>query len=758
MEDGKPDERYGDGLVELMRFRNVISSEDRKRLMADWASEYDTKKEAVDRIISTIRERVSHCDPVQLLVYSECASLQASIGKTSELDYSIDDIRTGEATEYLQSVLVSSENRCLDTNERSSDHSQEFGVILQDIHDMYSLVNQFYRCWGARMLEEHGEGDHRLLDFIMEAQLSYAVRGDRYQVHEIEHLERLLVPHDEILAELFGVSAGELIHGLSKLQYSLSAGRADAWNELFDSCEEYEKTVASGAVWAPDFDPYLGERLFGSSPYDVALVTGWNPKLTQALSFELNSCRDFYSRSDFAGWPILHLPAQKRPFISIGGKSYCFNYYDLFDNIYRVLQKTVIALEPQYGSRWREAQQLASETMVEDMFKRLLPGCSTYRNNYYPLDSSWRKRAENDILVVYDSALIIVEVKAGSFTYTPPITDYEAHINSLKTLVEKPDHQCERTRQYILCGDEAKVYDSAKTPKVTLRKSEIRQIYAFSVTIDDFNEFAAKADKLCFLSLQSDAISISVNDLRTYSYYFTSPLQFLHFLKERRAAAATPGLALNDELDHLGMFICYNTYPELASEVGQGGRVVWHGYRKELDDYFCNLYHSGLRAKKPEQIVPTRILEIITWLEYRATRDRVLLSDFLLSLSFEQRAGLSEQIDHALSYEKKTGGTVVLRAPKPFRCCVFVRQEGVHGMNAAEESRHVYSAMSYNEESDRLQVDLTYDHNSLLTRVDFRTCLSTEMSEEERAELYEQGRRDAAKAQRAIRSDGNSQG
>ena len=57
--------------------------------------------------------------------------------------------------------------------------------------------------------------------------------------------------------------------------------------------------------------------------------------------------------------------------------------------------------------------------MVENIFQSLLPHCLTYRSNYYPINNSMKQAAENDLIVLYDDVLIIVEVKAGSFVYTP---------------------------------------------------------------------------------------------------------------------------------------------------------------------------------------------------------------------------------------------------------------------------------------------------------------------------------------------------
>lgn len=159
---------------------------------------------------------------------------------------------------------------------------------------------------------------------------------------------------------------------------------------------------------------------------------------------------------------------KKKPFINIDGISYCFDYYSLFDNIYRVLQKTIKEIEQGYVNTWSHIQQNTTEIMVEDLMKKILPGCQSYRNNYYPKNKSLKDCAENDILVVYDNVLFIIEVKAGSFVYTLAITDYEAHIKSFKALVEKADYQCDRTLKYIQKQDVARIYDREKNKKVDI--------------------------------------------------------------------------------------------------------------------------------------------------------------------------------------------------------------------------------------------------------------------------------------------------
>ena len=170
-------------------------------------------------------------------------------------------------------------------------------------------------------------------------------------------------------------------------------------------------------------------------------------------------------------------------------------------------------------------QQDTSEKLVERLFKKLLPGCITYRGNYYHKDD------ENDILITYKDVLFIVEVKAGAFTYTPAITDFQSHKASFENLVNKAGDQCVRMENYLKEISPAPIYDSSKkrrNVKAEISFQDYTQIYSFHVTIDDFSVFAAHAEKIGFVRLQNRIISISVNDLWVYSEYFTSPLQFIH--------------------------------------------------------------------------------------------------------------------------------------------------------------------------------------------------------------------------------------
>lgn len=560
----KADDYFNNGLFEMARFgkqtimKNIMTPRQHQEYIKDLKSKYVDLKNEIDRQIAIIREKVEQCDPVALLSFSADMFLISLIGVQSEIQVSREEVPTARMTEYIQSIIVSSTNNFVDNNEEC-DPSKMFFSIQDDINRLYKTINQFYMSWGVCLKDIHPDWDEALIMTIVESQMLYLVRGQRYQVFEIEYFEKLLYVHNDIFQKLFDLSTSDIVEGIKKLQYSLSQGKMDAINimgKLFDeiSNNEYINPEKNFKDHPKEGEEFFDE-FFGTKLRDVLEVTGWNEKFIQELSYGINEEKKFFEENDFAGWPVIDLPIQKRPFIKLKNKYYCFDYYSFMDNFYRAVQKMITRLAPHYS--WGDQQQYASEKMVESIFQQILPGCLTYRGNYYPKNESIKQAAENDLLVLYSNVLIIVEVKAGSFVYTPPLTDFEAHIKSYKALIEKADWQCKRTYDYLTRLDKPLIYDEEHRIKAQINMSTVKDIYMMSVTVDNINDFAARAEKLNFLQLKCNAISISVDDLMVYREYFKSPLCFLHFLKQRRMATQEEKIALNDELDHLGMYISH---------------------------------------------------------------------------------------------------------------------------------------------------------------------------------------------------------
>jgi len=756
----KPDEYFNDGIFELARYgnqaivKNNISPEDFLKFQEFYADKFVAKKTEICDMVKRLRNDTAKCDPIMLLQYCRDMAMMAQIGKYSEFDFSEDENIIVRVLEYMQSILVSTNQRnCVWTD--AAKHESHMIETVELAKKLFVEIHHFYIYWGHFTLK-NGIIESDLVNFIIEAQALYLVRGDRYQIFQLAPLQKLLPTHNDTLIELFGTSAIDILSGLEKLEYSLSQGSADAWNGILRSHREFVRESEEienkyGIESAEMLD--LFQRTFtkpneqllknfedalSTALNDVKTITGWDCRLIQALALQIGEDNSFFNNSEYAGWPVVEFPTSRKPFIEIDNKVYCFNYYSLFDNFYRIIQKEIFRCKPIYVDDWSNKQAQASEMMVEEIFCKLLPGAQTYRDNYYPVNNSLKQMNENDLLVLFDDVLIIIEVKAGSFPLTPPITDYSAHINAYKSLVEKADHQCYRTLLYINNGVKAKFYTSDKQEKVTICKSDFREVYTFSVTVDNINSFASKAEKLSFLSLKSKTISISYDDLMSYAEYFDSPLYFLHFLRQRKRATAVEKLSLQDELDHLGLYIEYNVYPYIFENVSDDvGRVFFTGYRENLDNYLCKLYHPELQAEKPLQEVPALIKDIVRIMEVQNIPHRVLLSSFLLDFSGDERTELVNAIDQTLKRKLQTTRPLPLLRFGDVRYCIFINIQNQPDMDYQARQDYAYATALRNQEKSLTWIDLHVDKALNILEVGGRECRAVDIKPDDFDRLQE---------------------
>lgn len=66
-------------------------------------------------------------------------------------------------------------------------------------------------------------------EFCFKAQMHWCnVRGDSYQLHQVQSLADLLIPQSDIIERVFGVSGEFLITELQKIWHSLVWGFNDA--------------------------------------------------------------------------------------------------------------------------------------------------------------------------------------------------------------------------------------------------------------------------------------------------------------------------------------------------------------------------------------------------------------------------------------------------------------------------------------------------------------------------------------------------
>jgi hypothetical protein len=342
------------------------------------------------------------------------------------------------------------------------------------------------------------------------------VRGKRFHVHEHDALLDLIAPHSDELQKLFGITAEQLVAEVDKLLAKFTRGLMETFVALdgfrgltltrFAALAEERPELDVDALREAVFEDgaLAAERekvindLFGLGLYDVAGNTNLPAALVDELSWSPGEETEFLAPGPFAGWPLRVWPTMKRPFIRLNGRSYCFDVVSLFDNLYRVLQRAIFRLDPDYRTTWNERQKQVSEALPFKYVGRLLPGSVHHAPGYYrwkagPGPAQWH---EADGVIVFDDHLLVIEVKAGAFTYTSPATDLPAHVDSLKNLVQSPASQGSRFVDYLESTDEVAISDEGHNEIARLRRSDFRHVTVCAVTLDAFSDLAARAQHL----------------------------------------------------------------------------------------------------------------------------------------------------------------------------------------------------------------------------------------------------------------------
>lgn len=738
----KVEDFFSNGVFEMARLgknivmRNSSTPEQHANQMEYLCSEYPSKYKHIEDSLLTLKEKVLRCNPYNLLMYLRDTATLSHINVMSEIDYSIKADSILRAQEYVQSVIVSSDLE--KTSVISVDDAEKVYLqIIDEFEAIYVELQFFYQYWAAYIKKSTEISDERLKE-IVEAQYMYWVRGNRYQVFELDPLKKLLPPHDAVLKRLFGVTSGDIISGLEKIQYALSQERADSVMKIFEEHTAFVDAVNSGAEPETVLESSeervtnLLRKVFGSDLINVRLVTGWDERFIDFLSYTVGECKDFWNEGEFAGWPIVCLPVTRRPFIKLDGISYAFLYYALFDNIYRIIQKGIIQRECSYLDTWKEKQTSASEKMVCDLFLKLLPNAEAHIGNYYPVNNSLKQMNENDILLIYQNYLFVIEVKAGSFPPTPPITDFNAHIKAYHNLAEVADSQCSRTIAYIKKNSVSQFYDHEKNPTFQVPDySGFDDVFTFSVTIDNFNEFAAKAEKLSIIFLKEDTIVISVDDLLVYTGYFDSSIYFLHYLKQRKAAMRISQYQMNDELDHLGLYIERNLYALNPFQYGEVKTVFCNGFRQSIDEYFNWMYTASEKAVKPTQNIPEVITDIIEYLESNISPQNIAFAHFLLDLSFDTRDNLSQQILCGIKRQRALKRQIPLISFSGIKYCVFISIPDIEKFTKEEQLDYVYAATSRDEKTPIMMISLNYDSNNSLVLAEGTKCSFSDVKDDD---------------------------
>lgn len=756
-----PDEYFTAGPFEFARFGKTTVSKSRatkeqfKAAQAAMAKRLPAIVAEIDELVLKISNLVARLPPDRLLhrAWREFAAVAIGLA-----DKDADDAKRTAAMrmiDYVQSVIASVKPREPYTSEVGD---EDWATLSEYVRTLFTrLTFEYQVCQTAHMQAQDSNLNMELEEFRVQAELLWMnVRGARYQVHERQALLDVLAPHSNVLVRLYGVDAFILVAELEKILAKLTRGlgwafndmaqfRDDVLNRISDLSQETGSTdlhdlqnkVLEDRELAARYATIAGE-IAGIDLFDVEKITKLPKALLDELAWSPGEENEFFAPGQFCGWPLRVWPSLKRPFLRLGERILCFDMFSLFDNFYRVLQRLVFRLAPDYKETWNNLQKEVSEELPFTYLVRLLPGASVYRPVYY----RWKVAEgppqwyEADGLLIYDDHLFVIEVKAGAFTYTSPATDLQSHITSLKSLVAIPASQGSRFLDYLESTAEVPIADAHHKEIGRLRRSNFRHITVCAITLDAFTELAARAQHLRSVGIdvgRRAVWALSIDDLRVYADLFDNPLVFLHFVEQRMRASHSEFADLNGEMDHLGLYVAYNNYSQYAKELmgSRTAHVTFNGYSMPIDEYFSALAQDE-PAVFPWQKMPARLSEIVVFLSVSPKPGRSQLASFLLDASGEDREAIGQAIEKQLHDNAVLGRARPMSTIGDHAFTLWVWSPSAP-RDTAMATEHTRALVAAHGEPTRLMVELEYSADGALLEthwgyVDLVGMSSTEVS------------------------------
>ena len=291
------------------------------------AQHYDEKKAEIDTLIMDIREHISKCEPLSLLMAATERGMFNMLNTVSEIQIEGKQNFELRTVEYIQSILVSQESYF---EEIHSNQEELIEKVLEEVDELYMKTQIFYIFWAAKTMIDDKDLSEKDIQYIMEAQLMGNVRGKRYQFQQLTNLKTLLLPHSEKMEELYGVSAQDLLDGLEKLEYSLSSAKLDSWKGMFNEFLKFQK--ASEGKSSEDIEKLFDEEVEERSPRD----NFFHCLVNAAHQFHKHEKND--DRYLLSGYPWFKSRARDT-FVSLPGLTLAIDEQDYFELVMKTAEK-----------------------------------------------------------------------------------------------------------------------------------------------------------------------------------------------------------------------------------------------------------------------------------------------------------------------------------------------------------------------------------------------------------------------------------
>lgn len=568
------------------------------------------------------------------------------------------------------------------------------GDILEDIQNR--VRNIFEAQIFFFMIKDIDQSQEKFPDILAQLRFftlgrSLTMRSPEYHHHLVDFLKEIFTPLQSDLERSLGFNIDDALHiaeSIELLMVERLRERKKAVDKLQQDVEIALKKLRETNEISEEFDQELLLKLsqlsendmkewskaasvayvffgightFSFSSDDLALFAkldnGHVKAFLEKFSLEFGQVDERYRH------PTPTHPLMTKPLIKIDDKYFCPSFMLIYWGLRKAIEtfwnpanSESILKDDTIWSRYERTRAKFLEEKTLYYLNIILKQSLSYRKLKYRFQENGQEiEAELDGLLILDSALFIVEVKAGSLSYPALRGAPKRMMAELDELVAKAASQAKRAKDFIEKQAHPTFFLEDGT-EVKIAKQDIDRIFMITVTLDNLDTFVTNLYQLQELRLFAQKEipwCVSLGNLRVISEIIEFSSEFIHYL-ERRKKLNEDGIAeAHEELDWFGHYLSEGLYfDDICQQEEELRTIRLLTYTTGFDDYYS--YISGERntpVDKPKQPMPEVMREILSELEISRPKGYLQVAYELLDRSGTSRNKFAEI---AQSLRKKT--------------------------------------------------------------------------------------------------------
>ncbi|KKB34494.1 NERD domain-containing protein [Bacillus thermotolerans] len=637
----------------------------------DWTKIHDKSTEALEDELNIIRTVIIHHDPKYLipeLTLFCYLFLNKRVVEPGYLEYLYGlIISEGRQKEYkgrfswaaIEGVMLSLES--FFENWMYSNLSRK----VKDLKDQREKEKQFLAAsLSTDYVLNGGETNYELLKSqvmnVFQSSRKWMKKNEGFTITQVFHIIEAITGLYEQRLSAFKEDIVIASQDLMDRQYRLMAGKASASEEERESQRLYKENRKELLA------RYVSNR-YEQVKKDILLITeedlmGYEPNLDKkALHHFIQRFSSSIDKPhpDFK-YPTDDNPFRERPIVSFGDTFIVPSILSLVWAVQKEIESDIL-MDEEYRETYTEKKGRSLEDEVNQVFKKILPGCQVYSPvHYYIEENGEKKRCELDHLIMYDSNLFLVESKSGRFTKTARRGAFLSFQSSIADNIEKAFVQARRARKYIN-DNERPIFKNKSGKKIlTLdNKEKYFNLFLLNITLDNFGQAATNLHKLRDIGVyryKEYPWSVHLNDLKKIAEFIEFPSQFLHYVHRRLKVSnrldIKSVIRSSRELDLFYNYLVQNLY---FDDITSNDLIILEsGGETLLNHYLSRQGHK----EKPRQAISAGMKAIIRRLEQSRQFGHSYIIMQLLELNANARKHMERTIDAVLDTSRKNKGKI----------------------------------------------------------------------------------------------------